>query len=281
MTKDQIEQKKKELQEWIETQRKFVRDEIATTSFIIDEEDREDLLQQWDKEKYIYVERQLDFLYIQFTDCDGEDTELSIKCQEWYKTLQIDKFHGNLDFMKYDGGYDQYLDQEMKFDGDIIITDPCYIMRAEHHGTKPLFKNDWHACKCGSKMEALEIHNYMTHDTLYGDWNCTTYDLNTKEPIGEFCADAGLVSVFLLDEVLKYNPDFDYHINRKWTTTWIKDFKGTVQFKIYEREYTRSEDFDGYKAGDKYVKHEVEVEGHGINKKTGEKIDFVGRQTGF
>lgn len=32
--------------------------------------------------------------------------------------------------------------------------------------------------------------------------------------IGGFCADAGMVAVFLLDEVLKYNPNFDYHINR-------------------------------------------------------------------
>lgn len=35
------------------------------------------------------------------------------------------------------------------------------------------------------------------------------------EKIGYFCADAGMVAVFLLDEVLKYNPDFDYHINRE------------------------------------------------------------------
>lgn len=41
-----------------------------------------------------------------------------------------------------------------------------------------------------------------------------------------------MVAVFLLDEVLKYNPNFDYHINRLWTTTLIKDFDGEVEYYI-------------------------------------------------
>ena len=48
----------------------------------------------------------------------------------------------------------------------------------------------------------------------------------------KFCADAGLVAVFLLDEVLKYNPDFRYHINKPWTTTLIKDFDGEVKYYL-------------------------------------------------
>ncbi len=53
------------------------------------------------------------------------------------------------------------------------------------------------------------------------------------EKIGEFCADAGMVAVFKLDEILKYNPDFDYHINRPWTTTVIKDFVGKISCVHY------------------------------------------------
>jgi hypothetical protein len=37
-----------------------------------------------------------------------------------------------------------------------------------------------------------------------------------------------MVAVFELDEVLKYNPDFDYHTDRKWTTTTINNFTGEV-----------------------------------------------------
>ncbi len=147
----------------------------------------------------------------------------------------------------------------MKFKGDIIITDPCYIIRAEHHETTPITKDDWEACDCGDNMEVLGIENYICRGTIYGDWSCTTFNSDTNEEIGEFCADAGLVAVFLLDEVLKYNPDFDYHINRPWTTTLIKDFDGEVNFEVIY---------------DEYGEPEVQVVGKG-------NINFVGKQTGL
>lgn len=62
-----------------------------------------------------------------------------------------------------------------------------------------------------------------------------------------------MVAVFLLDDVLKYNPDFDYHIERPWTATLIKDFEGEVDFEVND---------------------EVWVIGKG-------DIDFVGMQTGI
>lgn len=162
--------------------------------------------------------------------------------------------------------YNELLDSEpMEFDGDIIITDPCYIMRAKHHGTIPMYENDWEESEYGYNMEKLGIHNYMTRDTLCGDWSCTVYNTDTKAEIGEFCADAGLISVINLDEVLKYNPDFDYHINKPWTTTLIKNFKGTVQF-VVEMECGI---------------FNVKVIGNGIDKETGEPINFEGFQTGL
>lgn len=161
-----------------------------------------------------------------------------------FPSMGIEKFLRNLKTDEYDsaaykagGGLERYLDSEpMEFDGDIIITDPCYIIRAEHHGTKPITDDDWGACGYGENMEALGIHRYMTRDTLYGDWSCAVFNTDTEKAIGEFCADAGLVSVFLLDEVLKYNPDFNYHKERTWTTTLIPDFKGTVQFVVEHEE---------------------------------------------
>lgn len=169
----------------------------------------------------------------------------------------------------------------MKFDGDIIITDPCYIIRAKHHGTTPITKDDWDACNYGESMEILGIEHYMTRDTLYGDWSCSVIDEETKEKIGDFCADAGLVSVFLLEEVLKYNPDFDYHTDRPWTTALIKDFKGIVEFVEVHTEGVYEEDSDYWKAGDTWEDDSVEVVGRGINKKTGVPINFRGFQTGL
>lgn len=110
----------------------------------------------------------------------------------------------------------------MKFKGSIIITDPCYIIPGNSD-------NDWEKCEYGENMEVLGFSNYLTSGTEYGDWSCTTFETNTGTVLGEFCADAGLVSVFLLDEVLKYNPKFDYHINRLWTTTLIENFDGDIK----------------------------------------------------
>lgn len=122
----------------------------------------------------------------------------------------------------------------MNFKGDIIITDPCYLDLED-------------------KMHKL---NHIKEYTVYGDWSCTTFNVDTKEPIGEFCADGGEVGVFLLDEVLKYNPNFDYHIKRKWTTTLIPNFDGEIEI--------------GYNS----QIDEVEVIGKG-------NINFITRQTGF
>jgi len=156
----------------------------------------------------------------------------------------------------------------MKFKGDIIITDPCYTMRAKHHGTIPITKDDWKACDYGRNMEVLGIKNYLTRDTIYGDWSCTTFNSDTDEVLGEFCADAGLVSVFLLDEVLAYNPDFDYHINRPWTTTLIKNFDGYIEIEIVNVEY------EDEGIGEIREDQEVQVIGKG-------NINFYTTQTGF
>lgn len=116
----------------------------------------------------------------------------------------------------------------MKFIGDIIITDPCYITKDD----------DWEKCNYGKNMRILGIKNSLCRNTIYGDWSCTAFNSDTKEEIGEFCADAGMVAVFLLDEVLKYNPNFDYYKERPWTTTWIKGFNGDVEIKVIKGEVT-------------------------------------------
>ena len=107
------------------------------------------------------------------------------------------------------------------------------------------------------------------------------FPTDTNKEIGQFCADAGLVSVIALDEVLKYNKDFDYHITRPWTTTLIKDFKGTVQFVVEEKIGFYEEDSEYWKKGDKWIEYSVKIVGHGINKTTQEPINFIGKQTSF
>ena len=160
----------------------------------------------------------------------------------------------------------------IKLCGDIIITDPCYVVQNDE---------DWNKCRNGEDMSDLGIKHYIVRDTLYGDWNCTMFDSNTKQPIGEFCADVGMVGVFLLDEVLKYNPDFDYHINRPWTTTLIRNFKGAVSFQVVHHVGVYEDSNKFHKKGDSFEDDEVQVIGHGIDTQTGKQINFIGKQTGF
>lgn len=125
--------------------------------------------------------------------------------------------------------------------------------------------DDWRKCQYGINMEALDISTYFTENTIYGDWGCTTYKIDEEpkdfvdsvlqalkdnledeeygedessipyegEYIGEICADAGLVGVFLLDEILAYNPDWKSWIEEhSWCATIIEDFEGEVEYYI-------------------------------------------------
>lgn len=154
----------------------------------------------------------------------------------------------------------------MKFKGDIIITDPCYIIKKN--------SGDRGKCGYGDNMKALGIENYLCRDTIYGDWSCTTFNSDTKEAIGEFCADAGMVAVFLLDEVLAYNPDFDFYETKPWTTTLIKDFDGDIEINIIHIEGVYDDDTEWHSKGDKWEDNEVRVIGKG-------NINFETHQTGL
>jgi len=120
--------------------------------------------------------------------------------------------------------------KEIELKGDIIITDPCYIIKDN--------TNDWELCQYGKEMQLLGLKNWITNSTLYGDWSCTTYNADTEDPLGQFCADAGLVGVFLLDEVLKYNKDYKKEIDQ-YAVTLLKDFNGIVKIvKVsYDHKY--------------------------------------------
>lgn len=112
--------------------------------------------------------------------------------------------------------------------------------------------DDWLKCKYGRNMEVLGISTYFTEDTIYGDWGCSTYKI-IEDPyevvnsfaeesedckikcskLGDFCADSGLVSVFLLDEVRKYNPNIDKWIEEhSWCVTTIPNFDGEIKYYV-------------------------------------------------
>lgn len=180
------------------------------------------------------------------------------KCGEWAYNVAIPL----LNIAKSDFDYFYFKDSEPKeFDGDIIITDPCYFIRSEEEDY------DYY------KLESIGIPSSISRDTIYGDWSCAVVDEN-KNKLGEFCADSGMVCVADLKEVLNHNPKFAEKIqDSPWICTIVRNFKGTVQFVVADEEYEYE--------GEKRIWYNVKVVGNGVNKITGETINFSSLQTGF
>ena len=270
MNKEWVDKKNEEFRKMIESDKKFILNEIKTSKWI-PKKNRIEYMGKFYKGDYNLLALDFELLPVSYISDEYSKKEFD-DIREYGRGL-ADKLYRIYHYYVTYGKdrYGIYLDREMDFDGDIIITDPCYIMREDYHGTQPLTDNDWAACNYGSNMEVFGFTKYMVRGTIYGDWGCTTFDTDTNEVIGHFCADAGLVGVFLLDEVLKYNPAYTDLVNNNHTVTWVKDFKGTVRFVVNEEkfEYNNKECTD----------YAVEVVGHGINKRTGKPINFVGKQT--
>lgn len=156
------------------------------------------------------------------------------------------------------------------FDGDIVITDPCYL-------------------KCGGVLEVLEGpeelesfitgHGGLSNTTHYGDWGCTVFktsdrlvggNLRNVDAIGEFCADSGMVCVIDLKYVREFSPNFeDWLNNHAWCGTVIRGFKGTVG--LFVKRVKRKCRMGEYDAIALRVRGDGEV--------GGEAISFESKQT--
>ena len=141
----------------------------------------------------------------------------------------------------------------MRFsNGSIIITDPCYLMKTS---------DDWDECdygQCMDRLPGISRDNYWVNFTGIGDGSWKIVDKKSKKTLGYFSADSGQVGVFLLDEVLSYNPNFLTKYPRMdRLATIIEDFKGDVDFY-----------YDG--KGSNYA---MLIEGNGTSK--GQKISFM------
>lgn len=157
--------------------------------------------------------------------------------KEWNKKL--------LDCEKtFEEEWERIVMRTIHLEGDILITDPCYWIKNE----------DWGIMKWDNNFKKYGIKESICRDTLYGDWNCTVYNIDTKSKIGTFCADAGMVCVCLLDEVKNYSGNkIDKYIENGAATV-INDFNGDIHFVIIENE--------------------LQIEGCG-------NINFIAKQTGL
>lgn len=246
MNKEWYERKKKEAQHDIEVAAQMTRRFIEEDKNLYDA-DKEYLIQLIEDCKYLPSN---DFTWlvdmIYGIRCINKDSE--------FKNLKLgfdvlSQCKNSLNNLK------NVLDSQwIDIEGDVVITDPCYTT------------DEW----CDDFLYELPL----CRDTIYGDWSCTTFDKKTKEIIGEFCADAGMVCVDTLDNILERKPNFLEEYG-EWCRTIIKNFKGKVRFKIICRNEKRdNEKFNMWN-------YEVRVEGEGINSVTGDDIQFITSQTGL
>lgn len=119
--------------------------------------------------------------------------------------------------------------KKASFDGDIVITDPCYLSFGG--GLEVLDKPE--------EQESFVTGNGgLFNTTYYGDWGCTVFKTDNKlaggnlrnvDAIGEFCADSGMVCVIDLKHVREISPKFEEWLNdHSWCGTVVRGFKGTV-----------------------------------------------------
>ncbi len=121
----------------------------------------------------------------------------------------------------------------MKFNGNIIIADPCYVVKDDALWSQ--------ICEAINKADPDEYRGKGNSDilknvlgvdgliasTIYGDWGCTVYKEEDDTVLGEFCADAGLVCVMYEEDVLRLNPRFKENYGG-WCHTLIENFDGEV-----------------------------------------------------
>lgn len=59
----------------------------------------------------------------------------------------------------------------MKFEGTIVITDPCYLDNGMNNQDN---LDLWEASNYGQDLSVFGCSQWISESTLYGDWSCTT-----------------------------------------------------------------------------------------------------------
>jgi hypothetical protein len=125
----------------------------------------------------------------------------------------------------------------MKFNGDIIVTDPCYLLdcdAAEEESGK-----DWVVYIGKNCMSIIS-------ETGVGDISGGVFKKmpdGTEQKIGDFCVDAGLFGVFDLNSIKSMKHHKLEVLDKDWCCTKIEGFVGEVTFEV-DRQ---TENFKTYK----------------------------------
>lgn len=107
----------------------------------------------------------------------------------------------------------------MHFSGDLMITDPAYVVKDAE---------DWKCCDYGDHMEKLGFSTVLSALVTEGEENLRAVNPATGAFYGTFVTDSGVASAFLLEEILRYDPEFDEHLESPENVLWLPDYDGEV-----------------------------------------------------
>lgn len=118
----------------------------------------------------------------------------------------------------------------MKFNGTVIIIDPCYAARSN---------DDWQRCAWGADMSALGFTRFLYMD-VSGDGTKKFTDKSTGESLGSCCTDSSVLVALYFDELMRYDLSFREHILRPQNVMLLRDFVGEIEFDEASRTITGS-----------------------------------------
>lgn len=164
----------------------------------------------------------------------------------------------------------------MKFKGTIVITDPCYLdqgleenlwEKSDYGDHMSVFGCSQSICKdtlygdwscftykgfeedVKDAMEEWKEYYFTFFDEYYSiedeneqkeffdEFETKQKEFLNKYALGQFCADAGMVCVVYLEEILKVNPNFKEWLNEHpWCATIIENFDGDIEYIVDNKD---------------------------------------------
>ena len=132
----------------------------------------------------------------------------------------------------------------MEFKGTIIITDPCYFVKGYDYKALSveeieakgldlkeeyikLQSQDWNRCDYGESLEELGFDKYLSFSNN-DEYKCIV-STDTKGELGDFISKSGVIGVFTLSELKKYDSKVLDKLNAE-NSVKIDGFDGLVDF---------------------------------------------------
>lgn len=145
---------------------------------------------------------------------------------EWLNSLGLSRFD------KYEfNPYIKCLDSKhLNIKGKIIITDPAFIFITKINNEMVFLQKAWERAYCGTKLELFGFKNFICEEITSGESFYELYINKKRTPSGYFTSKTGIIGVFQLDEIIKFNPYFmDYYNYHMEDFAVINNFDGDVR----------------------------------------------------